>query len=118
MEKKMHFYMKLSNDEDIEFTVYGQVLADQIKFSDLNNVEYCFTISNDMVTLKRDAGFQKFIMGEKTSTVYRYDQNLVLNIDIFTEFIEYKNNILKINFENYVNGQFTNKHELTLVIAD
>lgn len=118
MEKKIHFEMKLSHDDDTEFEVYGKVKENMIEFNDINNVVNRFTIHDKKVVLERGTGTQTFVAGEKTSTEYFYKEGLVLNVDVFTEDIFYDGEVLQIKFENYINGNFTNKHELTLMVLN
>lgn len=118
MERKLSFEMKMSHDEDTEFVVYGNVNNNEIQFFDINNVDNRFIIDNGTVILKRGVGQQVFIQGEKTSTKYNYAEGLTLDIDTYTEEINYDGNKLVIKFENYINGDFTNKHELTLRVLN
>ena len=119
MEKKIHFKMMLSHDENTEFEVLGNVEEKIIEFLDINNIKNRFVIDNkDEVTLERGVGSQKFIKGEKTTTEYVYDEGVTLNVDVFTEDITYDGQVLSIKFENYINGNFTNKHELTLSVVE
>lgn len=118
MEKKIRFEMKLSHDEDTHFDVYGHVYDNVIEFKDINNVNNKFIIEDNKVTLHRGVGSQTFVEGAKTSTEFVYDEGLVLNVDVFTENIKFDGEKLIIEFENYINGDFTNKHELTLEVLN